>query len=224
MEWNWEKSEREFLKALAINPNDALSRIFYAQLLGVLLRYDEALLQGKLAFDLDPLNPNMMSWYGALLAGVGDCKTSLAILEDVVAADPENYLANAVIELAGFLCKDYNKAIKAARYSLPIPIDDDSYKEIKRIFREQSFTVAYEEIMKQIEAFASSNPINPTETATRYIMANQPDKAMDWLEKGFEIHDPQVTYLTMYNFDPLYKNPRFINLAQKMNLPLPKAN
>lgn len=75
--------------------------------------------------------------------------------------------------------------------------------------------------MKQIEAFASSNPINPTETAKRYIMADQPDKAMDWLEKGFEMHDPQVTYLTMYNFDPLFDNPRFIDIVEKMNLPLP---
>ena len=33
MEWDWEKSEKEFLKALAINPNDSLSRIFYSQLL-----------------------------------------------------------------------------------------------------------------------------------------------------------------------------------------------
>ena len=36
MEWNWEKSEKEFLMALAINPNDSLSRVFYSQLLAVL--------------------------------------------------------------------------------------------------------------------------------------------------------------------------------------------
>ena len=69
MEWDWEKSEKEFLKALAINPNDSLSRIFYSQLLAVLQRNDEALAQGKLAYSLDPLNPNMKSWYGATADG-----------------------------------------------------------------------------------------------------------------------------------------------------------
>ena len=59
MEWNWEKSEKEFLKALAINPSDAGSRVFYAHLLCILQRYDEAIPQAQLALELDPLNPNM---------------------------------------------------------------------------------------------------------------------------------------------------------------------
>jgi hypothetical protein len=55
-------------------------------------------------------------------------------------------------------------------------------------------------------------------------MANQPDKAMDWIEKGFKIHDPQMIYITsgIYNLDPLYKNPHFIAIVEKMNLPLPE--
>ena len=223
MEWNWEKSEREFLKALAINPSDAVSRIFYAQLLMVLQRNDEALTQGKLAMSLDPLNPVMKWWYSALLSGIGDCKTPLAIMEEIVAADPENYMANGVIELAAFQCKEYDKVIKAVRYSLPFPIEEDTFKEIERIYGEHGIVSAYEEIMKQMEAFASSNPIPPMDMAMRYIMANQLDKAMDWIEKGFEMHDPQITYITthLYNLDPLFKNPRFIAIVKKINLPLP---
>ena len=49
---------------------------------------------------------------------------------------------------------------------------------------------------------------------------------MDWVEKGFEMHDPQMTYITTlgYNHDPLFKNPRFIAICEKMNLPIPKSN
>jgi hypothetical protein len=59
--------------------------------------------------------------------------------------------------------------------------------------------------------------------ATRYIYANLPDKAMDWLEKGYEIHDPNMPYIAThcYNLDPLFSNPRFIDIVKKMNLPLP---
>lgn len=182
--------------------------------------------QGQWAMSLDPLNPLIKIWYGAVLLEVGDCKTALALAEEVVATDPENYLANAIIEAAGFLCKDYDKAIKAARYCIPIHIDEDNYKGIDRIYREEGIVSAYEEIMKQVEAFASSNPINPTETAMRYIWANQPDKAMDWLEKGFEMHDPQMMYIASpaRYFEPLYGNPRFIAIVKKMNLPLPEAD
>ena len=56
------------------------------------------------------------------------------------------------------------------------------------------------------------------------IAANQIDKAMDWIEKGFESHDPQMVYLTTpaQMFEPLFGDPRFIAICQKMNLPFPE--
>ncbi len=74
-----------------------------------------------------------------------------------------------------------------------------------------------------MEIFAENDPNGPVSFAISYIYANQPDKAMDWLEKGFKIHDPQMIYITtrMYNLDPLFDNPRFIDIVEKMNLPLP---
>jgi tetratricopeptide (TPR) repeat protein len=222
IEWNWAKSEKEFLKALALNPNDARSRLWYAHLLCTLQRPEEAKMQGQLAFELDPLNPLMKCWYGTLLNCVGDCESALAIVEEVVAADPEHYLANNIIEGAAFCLRDYEKTIKAARYSLPFPIEEDAFREIEKIFYAQGFVAAYEDIMKQMEEFASNNPIPAIDMALRYIMVNQPDKAMDWLEKGFEIHDPKMRWITqIYNLDTLFTNPRFIDIVEKMNLPLP---
>jgi hypothetical protein len=56
------------------------------------------------------------------------------------------------------------------------------------------------------------------------IMANQYDKAMDWVEKGYELHDQNMPYIanSIYNLDPLHDNPRFIAIVEKMNLPLPE--
>ena len=76
--------------------------------------------------------------------------------------------------------------------------------------------------MKHLEKYAENNYIGFSEMAIRYIIANQPDKAMDWIEKGFELHDPIMTYITKSAqiFDPLFGNPRFIAICKKMNLPL----
>ena len=227
MEWDWEKSEMEYLKALAINPNDAQSRVLYAQLLCVLQRTDEGIAQGRLAFNLDPLNPLIKVWYTAVLQSADDCKTALDIAEGITVADPGNFLANNAIIFAAYRCKEYDKVIKADSYILPAyNVKEDDIKEIERIFNEQGFIKAYEKILKHLEKFAENNPISPFELAFRYIMANQPDKAMDWLEKGFELHDPVMTYIAtkMFNLDPLFNNPRFIEIVKKMNLPLPKTN
>ncbi len=56
------------------------------------------------------------------------------------------------------------------------------------------------------------------------MMVDQPDKAMEWLEKGFEVRDPVMPYIATHGFlfEPLFDNPRFIEILQKMNLPLPE--
>ena len=224
MEWDLEKSEKEFLKALAVNPSDAQSRLLYAQLLCVLQRNDEAKTQARLAFDLDQLNPVIKIWYAAILPALGDCKTALDLAEEFTAADPGHYLANSVILLAGYRCEEYDKVIKADSYYLRVfNFKEDDIKEFERIFNEEGFIKAYEKIMKKLEKFAENNPISPIDMALRYIMANQPDKAMDWIEKGFEQHDPNMAVITIkaYNFDPLFNNPRFIDIIKKMNFPLP---
>ena len=53
-EWDWEKGEKEFLKTLELNPNDALCRIYYAHLLMILRRHEEALQVLTDSWDLRP--------------------------------------------------------------------------------------------------------------------------------------------------------------------------
>jgi TolB-like protein len=225
VEWNWEKSEKEFLKALALNPNDSLSRILYSQLLAAVLhRYDEGLAQGKLAFSLDPLNPNMKCWYAATLLAAGDFKTGLSLAEEAAATDPGNLMAYSAIIMAACRFKDYDKVIKSERYLLPSLIEQDKFNEIERVYHETGIVSAYKDILKHLEKFAEKNYVSFLDMAFRYLIVNISDKAMDWIEKGFEMHDPQMSYIstTLYYLDPLFNNPRFIAICGKMNLPLPK--
>jgi len=159
--------------------------------------------------------------YSALLVSLDDCETALAHLEKVVATDPEHVLAYSNLEGAAYRCKDYNRAFEAVMNILPL--EEDSLKEIEAIFDEHGFVAAYEEIMHHMEALALNSYVVPVEMAYRYVMANQYDKAMDWVEKGFELHDPNMPYIAtgMYNLDPLFDNPRFVDILAKMNLPSP---
>jgi TolB-like protein/tRNA A-37 threonylcarbamoyl transferase component Bud32 len=224
VEWNWEKSEKAFLKALAINPNDALSRMFYAQLLLILHRSDEALAQRELAMSLDPLGPMMKLMNLGTMVQAGDYETSLSLAEELAAAYPKGLNINGLIELIAYRLKEYDKVMKAVRYALPFPMEEETFKEIERIYSESGIVSAYEEILKHLEKFAENNYVGFQEMALRYIMANQPDKAMDWVERGFERHDQQMTYIATPArlFDRLFGNPRFIAICKKMNLTLPK--
>ena len=222
-EWDWEKAERKFLRALAINPNDAETRIMYAQFLATQQRYKEALMQGELAYDLDRLNPSMKIWYGAILVWTGDCETALALAEEVLSADSENIIAISLKSAAAFECGDYDRVIETQSQWMKnsLGFEGDIIKNIGKIYDEQGYSAAREEMAHQLEVFAENNQIGFLGIARCYVDANQPDKAMDWIEKGFEMHDPQMIYITIYHFDPLFDNPRFIDIVEKMNLPLP---
>jgi TolB-like protein len=224
VEWDWEKSEKEFLEALAVNPSDAISRGLYAQLLCILQRSDEGIVQGDLALNIDPLNQAVKCWYAAILPCVDDCKTALTLAEQITADDPGHYLANNVIESAAICCKDYDKVIEAAKYILPprgISMD-----LVEKIYEQEGFKSAYKEALRQFEELAQSSFFGPAEMAIRYAWVNEPDKAIEWFEKGYEMHDPIMTYINtkIFCIDYLFDDPRFIAILKKMNLPLPKSD
>jgi tetratricopeptide (TPR) repeat protein len=225
-EWDWQKSEKEFLKTLAINPNDSWTRLLYSQLLLILQRKNEAFAQRELAAGLDPLNPEMKMLYSGTLVQAGDFEAALSVAEEAVAANPFDLSINMLIELAAYRLGEYDKVIRAVKYSLPYSMGEDVYEGIVRTYSESGIIAAYQEIMKYLEKTAENNPVSPLDIAMRYIMANQPEKAMDWIEKGFEGHDPQETYITATggHFEVLYGDPRFIAICEKLNLPLPKSD
>jgi len=222
-EWNWEKAEKEYIKAIALNLNDALSRVLYGQLLYGLQRPVEALTQGQLAIELDPLNPLIRTMYSNNLISLGDYEAALTIGENLVATKQDHVFGNSIIQMAAFGCKDYEKTFQAAKHLLPL--EEDAIKEIEAIFDKQGFVAAYEEITNQMEVVAQNGLLSPIDMAVRYMFADRPDKAMDWIEKGFEMHNHQMPYITSgFIFEPLYENPRFIAILEKMNLPFPKNN
>jgi hypothetical protein len=112
--------------------------------------------------------------------------------------------------------------MEAAKHVLAEKVD---FKEVDRIFGESGFVAASEEILRQMELFAQNGFVTPVDMACRYLDVDQPDKAMEWIEKGFEVRDPNMPYIASPGFhcEPLFNNPRFIEIIQKMNLPLPNS-
>ena len=56
-DWDWVNAEREFHRALELNPNDALGRNWYGGYLSLRGRHDEAIGEHERARELDPLSP-----------------------------------------------------------------------------------------------------------------------------------------------------------------------
>jgi tetratricopeptide (TPR) repeat protein len=221
VEWNWEKGEKEFLTALELNPNDVLSRIYYAHLLMNLGRLDEALLQGQLAIDLDPLNPLIQTLFAAVLMDTGNYQSAMMYCEKALLADPSSPLTAWIVWQSAYLNGDYERAFETGLKIFPMEVE--AKIAIKETFEEKGFFETYEEMCNTLEENAQEDYILPYLMAITYYMLNNGEKVLDWLEKGYEIHDQNMPYMyaDFADFEPIKDDPRFIELLKKMNLPYP---
>ena len=228
-EWDWEKSEIEFLKALANNPNDANSRIYYAHLMCILQRPREAVSQARLALELDPLNSVIQILYSTAQIFIDECEADQLQIDRLLTEDPNSFGANYIRNYQASRCKDYATAIRTEKILLKTLVgesfDENNWKDIESLFDEQGYMAAYEGIVPIWENYYNSTTQSPMELAGIYSKANQYEKVMDLIEEGYEIRDHTMPYITTaYDFRPLYDNPRFLAILSKMNLPLPISN
>jgi adenylate cyclase len=222
VEWNWEKGEQEFLTALELNPNDAMSRIFYAHLLAILQRTDEALSQGQLAVDLDPLNPLVLALHGVVLSCVDKWEESLEHIKKAESIDPFSFFTHHVMEFASFEVGDVDAFLKSVRFIFPF--DEEVFQSIETTLEKEGIQAGYEEVVVHLEALQQSMFLVPVHMANRYVRIHQYDKAMDQVELGFEVHDQNMPYIAtgFNNLVPLYNNPRFLAIMEKLKLPMPE--
>jgi len=221
IEFNWEKGEQEFLTALELNPNDAMSRIFYAHMLMHLQRKDEALSQGQQAIDLDPLNPLILALNAVVLSYADLWEEAKKITEKAISLDPYNYFAHLVLEPVSYHLGDKDGLLKSVRFCQPF--EENVFLSIERIAEEEGIVAAYEEFVSQLEILGQSSFFVPVHMANRYSFLNQYDKAMNMLEFGFEVHDQNMPYMASGygKMDSLYSDPRFLAIMEKLNLPMP---
>ena len=219
-EWNWEKGEEEFLKAIQLNPNKAGSRIFYAHLLNILHRPDEAIYEANLALKLEPQEANVLTLYSALMGLMGDYQSSIDYAEKALSIDPTYRFAIMCIGGAYRKIGDYENWFK---YLKKLGVYDEKVvASIDSVFQEQGYSAAVEMTIKIEEEAANERYIDNFIQGFRYLEINQYDKAMDYYEKGYEFHDSNMPYIAtkMYGSDELKENPRYIELMKKMNLPI----
>ena len=219
-ELNWEKGEEEYHKALQLNPSDALSRILYAHLLGILNRNDEAIYQANLALELDPQGAFILGLYAAVMLHMGNYQSAIEHAEKALSINPNHRFAIIVLGGAYRKIGDYEKWFeylkRLDRYN------DYAHESIDSVFEEQGYSAAVEITINSDVAKASEGYVDFVLQGSRYLELNNYEKAMDCYEKAYEMHNSNLPYIaTKYYGYPLKNNPRYLALMKKLNLPLP---
>jgi hypothetical protein len=101
---------------------------------------------------------------------------------------------------------------------------EELIQSFDKIYKEQGYLVADQEILHQFEILAQQKYVSPYVMAARHYANKEYSKALDDLERGYEMHDPKLPYLAAGHngYVELYDSTRFQALLEKRNLPLPK--
>jgi len=211
-DWDWQNAEREFLRAIELNPNYATVHQEYAEYLTTLGRFDEALQEIKRALELDPLSLFKHAMEGAILNRARKYDNALEKLKRVLDMDPEfgpairylgrSYLGKEMYEEALALFQKINSPLGIAR----------TYVKIGKIPEAQQ--ILEETIRESEETY-----IRPSAIAGLYFEIGDNEQGFKWLERGYQERDNSMAYLKVSpEFDSVRSDPRFINLLKNIGL------
>ena len=113
-DWDWQVTERQYQRALGLNPNSAEAHFNYAHLLSNTGRYAQALGQIKLARELDPLFLLTGALEGQILFFTGRSDESLDRLSKTIALNPNFWLSHLFLSAVYAEKGMYDEAIAAA--------------------------------------------------------------------------------------------------------------
>ena len=226
-DWDWDLGEKEFVKALELNPNHSLARLYYSHLLMILRRTNEAVRQANLGVETDPLKPLILGLYGVVMENEGNYQTALSYYNKALSVDPNNAFTTGNILWVYYDSGEYDKWMDMLKKITKGQWNDEARANVENAFHEKGHIAAIEEMINMNEKFGNEGARMGDGIKLRiYFYIGNYEKVLDYLEKSYENPDRSTAYLgtDFYGYKQLIKYPRYIDLLKKMNLPLPKSD
>ena len=219
--WQWAEAEREYKRAIELNPNYATAYHWYAIMLLNVGRKDEALAMIQRAHELDPMSSIISATVTWVQLSLNNYQEGIENAIRLIELDPNFGIAYDNLGLA---------YMKAGRTAEAIA----SFEKASQLTNRWGFVLgnlgyAYAATGKQTEALAiiseleekyTRNETNGYSVATVYAGLGDKVKVFEWLEKDYQKRDGSLADITVsVPLEPLHDDPRFKYLLRRMNLP-----
>jgi len=219
--WNWEEAERSFLQALEINPNYPDALVYYSNLLCFMGRREEALEQGKKALEVDPYNALFRAIYGLTLLMAGRSGEALEQARHALQISPNDAPANSIRWEVMHMKGMYEEALAASKAFFTTLGLAPIAELMEQVYQKDGYSEAMSLAGNTLAELSQETHISPCFISYLYVYAGNKEEALAWLEKGFEISDPNMPYIIEPAiFELLKDDPRYQELLRKMNLPV----
>jgi tetratricopeptide (TPR) repeat protein len=220
-DWEWFKSEREFVRALELNPQYIQALAWYAFFYNQLTagRFEEGISIAKKAVEYDPLSGYAHAILALTYAVSGRGDEAVRAANAAVEVE-ETYYTYWTLECALHSHREFDKAAAAGEMALAlsgrhawaltglamINADSGKVEDAKAIYAE-------------LLARAARGYIGPTPLAIAASAAGEREKALAHAREAYKIRDPNLIWTKYWpNFAPLREDPRFDEILVGMGL------
>src|SRR5882724_1054092 len=206
--WKWNEAEKEFWRAIELNPNDASAHYFYAFLfLMPENRIEQSLEEFRTALSLDPLSGIVNVNYGLTLMVAHRYPEAIAQIKKVLERDPSFGPAHFYLSQVYASTGRYADAVSELQKSA-------STRGVVR-HSERSDLQGY------IKLLLTPGVIGPpTNIAVSYALAGDRNKAFEYLEKAYAEQDSELMACIRFPaFDLLHSDPRYADFMRRLGLP-----
>jgi TolB-like protein/DNA-binding winged helix-turn-helix (wHTH) protein len=221
-EWDWATAEREYKRALELNPGDARVHHWYAGYLMYVGRFEEGISEARWARDLDPLSSPVNNALAGRLLASGRYDEAFEQVQKTIQLDPRFAPAHQTLGWAYLHNGKHEEAIQEFQRSLQLSGTDDTDLLLDLGFAYATAGNQNEarRILAKLRALHERGLVPSGSIAILYGALGETNEAFAWLEKAYQERDPQLTYLKAgRRFEPLRNDPRFQRLVHRMGFP-----
>jgi len=217
LDWDWTTQEKEFKRALELNPNSASVRWAYSNHLERMDRLPEAIQESKAALQLDPVSSRafMNSAYSYYFARQYD----QALAQMQRASELQHNPAELTFPLGSIYVEKgmYQEGIQEFQKLGDAP---HALGHMGNAYARSGNPAPARQMIPRLEEHVRIDGVGRYEIALVYAGLGQKDQAFVWLEKAYAGHDKGLTYLKIDPcMDSLRSDQRFQDLVRRVGLP-----
>ena len=220
-EWNWKESEKEFRRAIELNPNYATAHQWFAYWLMAQGRPDESIEENELARKADPLSIIIRTDAADLLCAAGRFDEAIQKAREAMDLDPDFRLGHYFLGLAYSGKQMYPEAL--AEYEKGVATDSKdewALSGLGWVYALMHNRMKAEGVIRRLRQDARERPDLALEIAIIYSALGEKNEAFDWLEKAYQNRDGGLMLVSSYwYFAEIRSDPRYAEFVKKMGLP-----
>ena len=222
-DWNWPTAEKEFQRALQLNPSYPTTHHWYAYYLISQSRTDQAIEEIRRARELDPLSLIINTDVAEVLYYARQYDQAIEQAKKVLEMDPDFALARVMLAWCYLAKQEYGTALEEAEKGISIPG--------AKFYLEANLAAMHaligqrakaRDLVLQLESESEHQHEGQLFMGIAQVHATLGEKnqAFAWLEKGFQNRDGGLTLIKMVPYlDSLYGDSRFADLLRRIGLP-----